>query len=109
VGRTKAELPPVPILKVKHDAFAGCVPRPASALLPEFRRLQLGEECFQGTRGVELFPHNRGHVLQHPPQQGQVGVDAAAHPSDVAAPKQQPVGWDLGFGGVIPKRHQHQS
>ena len=94
---------------MKHDAFAGGVSGPATTPLPELGRLQLGQERFQSPGSIELLAHDRRDLLQHAPQQRQVGIDAAAHPADIAGAQQQLVGRDLGFSGVIPQRHQHEA
>ena len=109
VGGSQSELATLPILQVEHDPLTGRVAGPAAAALPQLSRLELGQQGLERAGGVEFLPHDRRHLPQHPPEQGQVGVDAAADPADVAGAQQQLVGGDLGLGGVIPQRHQHQA
>ena len=109
MGGAQPQVATLAILQVEHDPLAVGVAGPAAAALPELGGLQLGQQGFQGAGGIELLAHHGGDLLQHPPEQGQIGVDAAAHAADVTGPQQQLVGGDLRFGRVVPKRHQHQA
>jgi len=75
MGGAKPKLPVLAILQVKHDSFTGCVTRPAATALPQLRGLQLGQQGFEGPGRIHLLAHNRRHLAQHPPHQGQIGVN----------------------------------
>ena len=75
MGGAKPKLPVLAILQVKHDSFTGGVARPATTALPQLRGLQLGQQGFEGPGGIHLLAHNGRHLAQHPPHQGQIGVN----------------------------------
>ena len=95
--------------QVEHDPLPGGVAIPAATAAPEVGGLQLGQQGFKGVDGRHLLANDGGDLLEHPPQQGQVGEDSRRQPPHVARPEQQFVGGDLRFGRVVPKRHQHEA
>ena len=109
MGGAQSQFAALAVLQVEHDPLAVGVAGPTATALPKLSGLQLGQQRFQGAGGVQLLAHHGGNLLQHPPEQGQIGIDATAHAADVTGPQQQLVGGDLRLGRVVPKRHQHQA
>ncbi len=95
--------------EVKHDSLPGGVAVPAAAAAPEIGGLELGKQGLEGVDGDHLLPDDRGDLLKHPPEQGQVGEDSGRQTPHVAGPEQELVGGDLRFGRIVAKRHQHQA
>ncbi len=75
MGRTKPQFSALAVFEVEHDPLASGVALPTPALLPELSRVQLRQQGFLGAGAVHLLAHHGGDLLQHPPHQGEVGVD----------------------------------
>ena len=75
MGGSKAKLATLTVFQVEHDSFPCGVALPPPTALPEFRGVQLGQECFQGTGAIHFFADDRGDALQHLPHHRQIGID----------------------------------
>ena len=81
---------------------------PAAARLVGLARQQGGEEQLLGADGVHLLADDRLDAAQHLEAEREPGVDAGAHPADVAGPHEQLVARDLGVRRVLAKGSQEQ-
>lgn len=109
MGGAEPQGPLLAIDQVEHDPLPGGVAVPAATAAPEIGGLQLGQQGFERVHGGHLLADDGGDLLEHPPEQGQVGEDPGRQATHVAGAEQQLVGGDLGFGRVVAKRHQHQA
>ena len=109
MGRPQSQLAPLTIFQMEHDALPCGVAGPTAAALPQLRRLKLGQQGFKGSGAVHLLTHHPGNLLEHPPHQGEIGVDARGNPADVAGAKQQLVRGNLSLRRIVAERHQHQA
>jgi hypothetical protein len=94
VGGSKAEFAIVAIGQREHDFLGLCIGVPAPRFLPEFSGLNLGHQDFLTIFGVHFLTDDLGDLLEYPPHQRHVGVEAATRLSNVPGPKQQLVAWD---------------
>ena len=102
MGGAKAHASALAILQVEHDALASGVALPSTAAFPWFGGLELGKQRLKCTEAVKLVTNNRADFAQHPPHQGEVGIDAWSNASDVTTSNKQLMRRDFSVSGYVP-------
>jgi hypothetical protein len=98
VRHAEAHVRAPPILEAEHRlAHHG----PAARLLPDFRRVERGEEELLPADGFHLLAHDLHRALRDAPREREERVDAGAELPDVAGAQEQAVRDDLGVGRVF--------
>jgi len=93
----------VAILDAEHFGAIGVV---AARLAPEIGGLERRHEEFDGACPRLLLADDLLDVAQHGEAHRQPGIDAGGGLADEARAQHQPMGDDLGFGGVFPEGGQ---
>jgi hypothetical protein len=70
---------------------------PPMTLLPEFRRLDKGEEYLNGTGSVHFLTDDGFHLSNGSKAQGEVGIDPGSQFPDHPRPKHQLMAGDFCF------------
>ncbi len=81
--RGEAEAGVLAVVEPEHQRPVRLVPPGAG---PQLEGLDDGEGHLLGVDGVHLVAHDLLDLRQHPPSQGQPGVDAAGDPADATRP-----------------------
>jgi hypothetical protein len=100
VGHAETELAIVAVLEAEHVVAHDV---PASGLLPEFGRVEGGQEHFLGADGVHFLAHDANDLVEGTLREEQIAVDAGDELPDVAGADQEFVGDDFSVGGIFPE------
>src|SRR5690554_1667431 len=94
MGWPKTKLASLPIPQSEH--FIPVV-RPAARLLPQFSRLDYGQQHFLAAYGIHLFANDLFHLADHSQPQREKGIDSRGRPAHKPGPQHEFMTDDFGI------------